>query len=76
MKTVSISEAVEQLTSLAELALHGEPIFIEVNSEVLLLQKYPVIELLPPGALEGVYSEEEIRQDNLFAKRSVVTPDP
>ena len=76
MKTVSISEVSEQLKSLAELALHGEPVFIEMDSRVFVLQEYPAIEPLPPGALEGVYTEEEIREDNLFAKRSVTTLEP
>lgn len=76
MKTISISEADEQLKSLANLALHGEQVFIEVDSRVLVLQEYPVIESIPPGALVDAYTEEEIRQDNLFAKRSVIPLDP
>ncbi len=76
MITISISEADEQFKSLVDLALHGEQVFIEVDSRLLVLQEYPAIEPIPPGALDGVYSEEEIRQDNLFAKRSVIPLDP
>lgn len=72
MKTISLSEADEQLRSLADLALHGEQVFIEADSRLLVLQEYPVIVPVPPGALDDAYTDEEIRQDNLFAKRSVI----
>ena len=71
-----MNEAAEQFASLAELALQGEPVFIETASGVLVLRECPPIEPLPPGALNDVYTEEEIRQDNLFARRSVIPLDP
>ena len=76
MKTVSINEAVSQLDSLAELALQGELVLIRKDSKLLLLQEFSSIEPLPPGALDAIYDEEYVREDNFLAAHSVITPDP
>ena len=75
MKTVSIREAAEQFASLAELALQGESVLIEADSGVLILREYFAAEPLPLRASNGIYSDEEIQQDNLFAKRPVIPLD-
>ncbi len=76
MTTVSIDESNEQLKALAKLALQGEPVLIETESRILLLQAIPTMPVAPPGFYDDIYDEEYIRDAKLTEPHSVVSLDP
>ena len=76
MKTVSIDEATEQFASLAELALQGEPVLIEKDSQVLLLRAVPAMPTAPAGFYDDIYDEEYIKEAQRTEPHSVISPDP
>ncbi len=76
MKTVSIDEAKEQFASLAELAFQGESVFIEKDSQVLLLKVIPAMPVAPAGFYEDIYDEEYVKEAQQTEPHSVISPDP
>lgn len=76
MKTVSIDEAAAQFASLAELAFQGESVFIERDSQTLLLKVIPAMPMAPAGFYEDIYDEEYIKEAQRTEPHSIISPDP
>lgn len=75
--TFALSRAKTYLGRLIEKAASGEPVYIVRGRQRFALQYIPDIDpipIRPPGFFANCYSREEIQQDNLLSKASVVRP--
>jgi len=71
MKTLTISEAQQQLAAVADLALQGETILIERNARLLVLQEFSEpIPVRPEGYFAGCDSADEIAEANQLGARA------
>jgi hypothetical protein len=73
----SLSNAKTYLGRLIEKAGKGETVYIIKGHHRFILQEVPTIEpipMRPPGYFVNCYSKEEIREDNILAKASVIRP--
>jgi hypothetical protein len=73
MYTLSLAKT--YLGRLLEKAGRGEQVYIVTGHRRFVLQEVPQIEpipIRPPGYFAGVYSPEEVEEDNRLAKASVV----
>ena len=71
----TLSKAKTYLGRLMEKASRGEPVYIVRGRRRFVLQEVPEIEpipMRPPGFFSSAHSREEIREDNLLAKASVI----
>lgn len=71
----TLSKAKTYLGRLMEKASRGEPVYIVRGRQRFVLQEVPEIEpipIRPPGFFSSGHSREEIREDNLLAKASVI----
>ena len=71
----TLSKAKTYLGRLMEKASRGEPVYIVRGRRRFVLQEVPEIEpipIRPPGFFASAHSREEIREDNLLAKASVI----
>lgn len=67
MTPLSLDEAQRSLSSLAERALRGEQVLIQVEGASELLSLQTVASELPPDYLRACYGPEEIRQEEHLA---------
>ena len=73
----TLSNAKTYLGRLIEKAGKGETVYIIKGHQRFVLQEVPTIEpipMRPPGYFANCYSKEEIREDNILAKASVIRP--
>ena len=73
----SLSNAKTYLGRLIEKAEKGEAVYIIKGRQRFVLQEVPTIEPIPmrhPGYFANCYNQQEIREDNILAKASVVHP--
>lgn len=73
MKTMSVSQAKQQLGKVADAALRGQPVLIVRKSKLLILQAYEMpepIPLRPPGYFRDLYTEAEVKDVNYLAARA------
>lgn len=73
--TFSLSNAKTYLGRLMDKASRGEAIYIVKGRHRFVLQAVPEIEpipMRPPGFFANSYSQDEIAEENLLAKTSVV----
>ena len=73
----TLSNAKTYLGRLIEKAGKGETVYIIKGHQRFVLQEVPTIEpipMRPAGYFANCYSKEEIREDNILAKASVIRP--
>jgi hypothetical protein len=73
----TLSNAKTYLGRLIDKAGKGETVYIIKGHQRFILQEVPTIEpipMRPPGYFANCYSKEEILDDNILAKASVVRP--
>jgi hypothetical protein len=76
-QSFSLSKAKTYLGRLMEKARKGEPVYIVRGQHRFVLQEVPPIDPIPnrpAGYFAEIYNKEEIREQNLLAKSSVVRP--
>jgi hypothetical protein len=76
-QTFTLSHAKTYLGRLVEKAAKGETVYIAKGRHRYVLQQVPEIEPIPfrpPGYFANCYTPEEIREENLLAKSSVIRP--
>jgi hypothetical protein len=67
MKTLTLDEAQRSLGSLAQRALRGEEVLIQVEGSQELLSLQTVRRELPENYLAGCYGPEEIAEEGYLA---------
>ena len=67
MKAVTLDEAQRSLASLAQRALRGEPVLIQIEGSPRLLSLQSVDVELPEGYLDDCYGSEEIAEERYLA---------
>ena len=68
MKTLTLDEAERSLRSLAQKALRGEQVLIQVEGSQELLSLCSVPPELPQDYLAACYGPEEIAEEEYFAR--------